>query len=46
MTNMKTVMVVIVVVMTAFASWVAGPQISDTPYPLHALREENPSCRP
>jgi len=42
MTNMKTVMVVIVVVMTAFASWGAGPQISDTPLPAPRIEGGKP----
>ena len=46
MTNMKTVIVVVVMVLTAFASWGAVPDIPYISLPHHAWREGNPSCRP
>jgi len=42
MTNLKTVMVVVVIVMTAFASWGAGPDISDTPLPAPRMEGGKP----
>ena len=54
MTNMKTVIVGVVVVMTAFASWGAGPNISDISLPtprreggkplMQALKERHTAC--
>ncbi len=42
MTNMKTVMVAIVMVMTAFASWGAGPDISDISLPAPIMTGGKP----
>jgi SagB-type dehydrogenase family enzyme len=42
MTNLKTVMVVVVIVMTAFASWGAGTDISDTPLPAPRMEGGKP----
>jgi len=42
MTNLKTVMVVVVIVMTAFDSWGAGTDISDTPLPAPRMEGGKP----